>query len=1140
MGRTAFLIFVLLTMVQHLKAQVYPIRFEHFTSENGIENIDIQHILQDRKGFLWLCTSGGLYRYDGHNFQVYQANNTNSSPSNNLIYSAYEDKQGYIWFGTRDGINVFDPDYEQFVQVDIPIDNIRNKSVRHIYEDHTGKIWAAISGIGLLQFEGKARKFLRAFQFTSQPDGISTNYPKFIFEDSQKRLWVGTDNGLHLYDRAKDRWQVFYHSPQAPDQGPANNYIKCLLEDRQGRLWVGTDGGLSVMTMTNGVPVFTHFIHQPGKKGGLSHNYVKSLLEDRQGNLWVATDEGLNLLRKDQSSFEHYLQDDNNPKSLLSNYCRFLYQDRQGIIWIATMSGISYYDSRKSPFLLYRHEKGNPHSLHNNYVRAIWQDKDGIAWIGTNNGIAKMDLPHNTIEIIGKAQGLTSHYIKALAADAQHGLWIGTDHGLCRYDTRNKQITRHQLPIPGVQNLKDQAISCLLTTRQGTLFAGTWKGIYQYLPEQNKFAPILPALHDLILCMYEAENGDIWIGTREGAFCWTARQSPQNAPTRYIYEAQNTSSISGDFIHTFHEAYGKLWIGTSGGGLCSFEPKTQQFELYEEHEILSSGNVYSISSDQDSGLWVGTGRGLVRFHVGQHTLRTYNTNDGLQGNAFNLNAIFRNTKGEILIGGPGGFNVFNPVHIEDNQYLPPVYITGFKIFNKPVRQHPNGPLTKHISATKQIVLSHEDKMISFEFVGLNFHNPSSNLYAYKLENFDRDWHHTSAANRLAVYTSLSPGTYDFLVKAANNHGLWNPEPARIRLIITPPWWQTPWAIGCGIILITALFYLLTRLRVHNLRKAKITLAREVALRTKQLQEEKEKLQEAYSQISEHLRQIQLQRDQIGQQRDSIEVQRRALEQAHRTIQAQNQWLEAKVEERTRALNRAYQELDDFVYRAAHDLRGPIARLLGLVYLAKLEYVNQEVSEYFVKLEHTSQEMNNMLLHLTRSQDVKKRQPVFEQTNLAHLLQNIIQQWPSEVLTRFHLDLSCPPEATFYTDPVLLEILLDNLLDNAITFCDPEQPNKIIRIQASFQPERLLLHIMDNGLGIEAEATERLFDMFFIGHSQSKGSGLGLYEAKLIAEKLQGKIWLDQHPGLTTFSVELPLAIQPAALPLEGTPKSISV
>jgi hypothetical protein len=262
-----------------------------------------------------------------------------------------------------------------------------------------------------------------------------------------------------------------------------------------------------------------------------------------------------------------------------------------------------------------------------------------------------------------------------------------------------------------------------------------------------------------------------------------------------------------------------LWIGTSGG-LNRFDPVTETFAHYTMENGLPDDEIKCIIEDDDGSLWLSTNKGICQFDLVEETFRNYDHSDGLQGNEFNIRSGIKTKRGELVFGGNNGFNVFRSAQLRDNQFIPPVVITDFKIFNKAV---PIGGkkklLSRHISETRQLDLSYRHSVFSFEFVALNYVSPARNQYAYMMEGFESDWNYVGT-RRTATYTNLDPGEYVFRVKASNNDGIWNEEGEAVYVNINPPFWKTWWAyllqalLVIGVITIVLSYYI-SRQKLKN-------------------------------------------------------------------------------------------------------------------------------------------------------------------------------------------------------------------------------------------------------------------------------------------------------------------------------------
>ena len=329
------------------------------------------------------------------------------------------------------------------------------------------------------------------------------------------------------------------------------------------------------------------------------------------------------------------------------------------------------------------------------------------------------------------------------------------------------------------------------------LWIGTWRGaLHRFDRESRTFRhyrhdPQNPqSLSDNdVSCIYEApsEPGVLWIGTYKGGL---NRFDPEREIfQRYQHDPQNLQSLSSNFINTVHEdRTGILWIGTASG-LNGFDRETQSVSRYGEAEGLPNEVVLGILEDDRGNLWLSTGNGLSRFNLENRTFKNYDVRDGLQSNVFGQNAYCKLRSGEMVFGGMNGFNIFHPDSVKDNPTIPPVVFTGLTRYSTGSNE---GAVTveKGISEKEAVEFSYQENIFTLEFAALNFRLPQKNQYAYKLEGFSDQWIQLGNKHDI-TFTNLDPGEYTLRVKGSNNDGIWNEEGATLKIIIHPPWWETP-------------------------------------------------------------------------------------------------------------------------------------------------------------------------------------------------------------------------------------------------------------------------------------------------------------------------------------------------------------
>ena len=324
--------------------------------------------------------------------------------------------------------------------------------------------------------------------------------------------------------------------------------------------------------------------------------------------------------------------------------------------------------------------------------------------------------------------------------------------------------------------------------------------------------------------IFEDSNGRLYIGSSGGGMLQF--DPDKETMTTFRHNVQDPSSINCDIAMSFMESKsGTIWICTLGGGINAFDPATKKFRSFTTKEGLCSNSVVSIAEGDNGNYWLGTLKGISCFSPpedpfnpgSKFSFRNYDINDGLPDNKMNFRAAYKDTNGKIYFGSTdGGIIYFDPAQLKDNDFLPPIYITDLKLFNTSIGPFDKDSILKEpVELTKQIILSYDQNDLSLEFTALNYFHPEKNQYKYKLENYNKDWIMTDAGKRFANYTNLNPGKYVFKVRAGNNDGIWSPQEATLMIIITPPFWQTWWFRTLIAVAVIAFIYGVYRYRLQQ-------------------------------------------------------------------------------------------------------------------------------------------------------------------------------------------------------------------------------------------------------------------------------------------------------------------------------------
>ncbi|MEK9137355.1 MAG: two-component regulator propeller domain-containing protein [Bacteroidota bacterium] len=774
-----------------LRAQTPDIRFEHISTEQGLSQDIVRSIVQDRRGFMWFGTEDGLNRYDGYSITVYKHNPLDSnSVSNSSINVLYEDSRGTLWIGTGAGLDRYDSDRDAFLHLlHDPLDttSMSNNTITAICEDAGGSLWIG-TGNGLNRYDTGSRNLRQYHHNPRDFNSLNADDINAVCIDNSGTLWVGTSNGLNAYDEKTGHFKQYSFAEDHSSFGS----ISCLLGDSKGFLWIGYAlNGVRRLDPRTGQAL--PFRNVPGTQNGLADLRILAVAEDDKGNIWLGLFAGLDKYDPATNSVTHYRSDPSNPHTLSSDRVYSIIKDRTGTLWIGTWhGGINRYAPNKQKFLLYQNVPNDARSLSNNNVLAVLEDRAGTMWVGTSGGGLNRYDP---------ATGLFTHYyhkpddprsissnvVSTLLEDRQGTLWVGCSGsgGLDSFD-RKANAFRHY-PFENVKTIYEDADGNLwiglhsnglarLNHARNTLVR------YRSMPENPD------SLHGIgVWSIYEDRRGDLWLGTWAGEAATLNRLDKKTQRfTHYKNDQNNSVGVSAYAVRAIHEDNdGFLWFGTWGTGLNKYDSRSGAITRYTERDGLPNNFIKGILADNHGNLWISTEMGLSRFTPRTGAFKNFTTDDGLQGNRFLSGSCYKGASGRMMFGGENGLNVFHPDSIKDNPHSPPVVITQFKVFDKPV------PLQHSATKPAEVKLSYDQNFISFEFVALDFTAPRRNRYAYMMEGFDRDWI-DAGTRRYAAYTHLDGGEYLFRVKASNNDGVWNEQGASIRVIITPPFWKTWW------------------------------------------------------------------------------------------------------------------------------------------------------------------------------------------------------------------------------------------------------------------------------------------------------------------------------------------------------------
>ncbi|WP_338794065.1 two-component regulator propeller domain-containing protein [Bernardetia sp. MNP-M8] len=870
---TLFLLFIVSNTVfvfaqENDELKLPKLIVEQLSIEEGLSQNSVKAMLQDSEGYLWIGTDDGLNRYNAYDITTFRHKREDSlSIIDNQIESIYEDTNHNIWIGTIAGVSVFDrktQTFKSFYKKENKQNTLVNNKVTAITEDKEGFIWLGTEN-GLSKYDYNNNSFTNYVASENDSLLLGTNNIKALKVDNNNNLWIGTTKGLNKWNSERKPQQLYryYYTYYTDSTKLFGDNISDIHVTQSGDVWIGTAGGFNLYKPQT--DNFERFIYNKRPM------YIESLTEGSNGILWGAGNDYIYKLEVDSKNVIRYRTSLDDLGSMPS-----IVRTKEGVIWISSRNlGALKYDPLTSQFKYYYTEVGNKNSLPHRNVWTAIKDAQGIVWVGTDEGLSRIDRTGAISEYyhIKKGEGKYDFPIESVTEvfQTREGeLWVAGGYTLSRMTSFSKEKGAKFVSLKRDSNdsttLQSPTLN-ILQDKQGSIWIGTFSGIYKMNPSFKKefgYEGERFLKEVAIWTSYEDKNGILWLGSNQGLIKVTRDEN--NTPIDFKYyknDPENLKSVSHNTIRALAEdSKGNFWVGTTNG-LNLMNRETGEFEHWGERNELANYAIYGILVDEKDNLWISTNFGLMRL-LGDDSIddskrmTNYNPKDGLQSSEFNSGAFFKAEDGEMFFGGIQGLNAFYPQDIRPSIYVPPVVMTDFKILNRSVGiknlGNPESPLTVDISQTKEITLTYEDKVITFEFAAINYRRPEKTNYSYILEGFDKEWNEVGN-RRFATYSNLPAGNYTFKVKASNSDGIENNEAITITIKVLPPWWKSWWFLTIASIFVVGASIGFYTNRMNVVKRQNDKLERLVGERTAEigqqnvlLENQKTEIERSYSNI----------------------------------------------------------------------------------------------------------------------------------------------------------------------------------------------------------------------------------------------------------------------------------------------------
>jgi diguanylate cyclase (GGDEF)-like protein/PAS domain S-box-containing protein len=762
--------------------------FERVSADEDLAQNTVNAILQDRTGFVWVATQGGLHRFDGYRFELFQHNPEDpDSLPDSFVTALAEDGDGRLWVGTNgSGIARFDATTGRFVDATTPATPGQARSAigALAWQDGRGLWIGSRTGIELAA-PGGARRDVLVF-------GAETGTAPQVNEFATTKdgaLFAATSAGLYRIDAG---------ALQAERVAPATGAVFSVLVDSSGQVWFGSDAGLARIaadgTTTTAWPA--------AGSAPEPRTAIYDIEQARDGRLWLAVyGGGVATFDPRNGSVERMRNDPRVPGSVPEDSMRTLTMDRSGLLWTGgDVHGVARTDPAGAKFRFLLDDDATRPFVDTNNIRSLYEDTRRGLWIGTEgDGLKRYDQREQRFEYFldvlraalpEKERDEELRVFAIAPADATGQLWVSSNRGVFRLDPQAR--TAAALPVDPTRYdaLPDATVRSMLVGRDGSLWLGTFSaGLVRVQAEANRwtrFASVpgddATLWHDAVLALHEDRLGRIWIGTFDGLnlldpVSGLMRRIPRGGADR--------QSLAGNLIRAIHESVdGTIWIGTHNGlsRLDELTPDGARFHRYLARDGLPNATVYAILEDGRGDLWISTNRGLVSFERASERFRRFSLEDGLQGLEFNGGAALKLNDGRLAFGGSQGVNIFQPERMTLSDYQPRLAFTAVQRGDQKVSVLDPEGLAK-------LELRHDQRIIGLEFASLDFGAPARNQFEYRLDGFDDGWH-PNGTRRELTFTNLDPGKYTLHVRGTNRDQRWSPQELTLAIEVKPVWWAS--------------------------------------------------------------------------------------------------------------------------------------------------------------------------------------------------------------------------------------------------------------------------------------------------------------------------------------------------------------
>lgn len=1090
----AFYLVVILIVISF-----FPVKgntFRYLQPDKGLSSGEINDIVQDNEGRIWLATWTGLVCYNGYEFVNFRPilGDRNSLPDKK-IKKLFIDSSGQLWIVTEKNLARMSMKTFQFETFSFDRKSSRPINIIQIAELSESLIVHTVEGFFQIPVDVKntSQQKLRKINLYNDNQLIA---PYFHFTKScPNNILVGASN------TGSQRTSIIYFMEikyRSTDTVLIANEIKSLNGDVY-QIENSANGSAIYFASNYGVYVYqNHSFLSNRIFDGIN---TQQLIITSSEKIFAADDRpGLYVYDLISQRQDRYLANPNEAGSILNSNILSLFEDFSGNLWIGHQGqGISILDLTRKEFLTIRRDPNSPNSLTSNTVMCF-ESNNRYLLVGCRTGginIAALDefdsgkvnfdvIPFNTNTTrAGSYDGIWD-----IARQSDSVFWIGHSDGIFRLSF--KKGSRELTPFRLNPEIND-FIRSIYIDKNRNLWCGTLKNGLLFVPDPNHnpdhtYFKFLTSDDDstsisdnVVLDLFLDSKNRFWVGTDNGLnllqgnfdnLDLSGNTKPDVHFRRFVGLKQTSDFLNNNEINCiFENSDGKIWVATQGGGINVLDPETFKFSHLTMEEGLPGNDIFGILPDNDKNLWIATEKGLAEYNqdASDSKITTYRSSDGIQSNVFLINSYHKSSDGRLFFGGENGFTTFYPDKIVPNAIPPKTVFTDLKILNKTVNVgdtiYKEEILKTTLNEATHLILPFNNNTFSIGVAAIHYQNPEGNKIAYMLEGYQQYWQEISATKRSLIFTKIPAGNYTLKVYSISSDNF--PE-ARIKTLditILPPWYLMK------IMIVLYLIFSLTLITFIVV----ILINRQKQLFLKRLYD----------------------------------------------INIENN--ESKMM---------------YLANIAHELRTPLSLIISPIedMIINKNEVRKRWHNHIQLIHRNSNYILKLINQIIdfRKLDVGKLKLVKHNHDLVRLVNDVAFNFKSfETRQNVNLILDLPSEPLIVNiDEQKIEEVLYNLLSNAfkntanghsIELSVGKKPNRIL--QTDSENEFIFISVFNEGKEIPEREREKIFERFYKTEESADGAGIGLSFAKSLVEMHNGKIWFENNESEgVTFWVALPFIV----------------